>query len=303
MSILVSLQHTTSYRYDRPVVLGPQIVRLRPAPHCRTHVPTYSLKVTPAEHFVNWQQDPMGNWLARYVFPERTSEFSVSVDLLADMSVINPFDFFIEPAATEYPFVYDGEFSEELAPYLNMEQAGPRLAAYLASITRGKQNIVDFLVALNQTPARRCALCRAHGAGRAVDGGHARARLRLLPRQRLAAGADPASSRARGALRLRLSHPVEARREGARRPVRRGGGLHRPARLGRGLSAGRRLDRARSDFRPAHRRRPSAAGGDAALPRRRADLRRRRSRQGRVRIFDEAHARRREAARDISVFG
>ena len=148
MSILVSLQHTTSYRYDRPVMLAPQIVRLRPAPHCRTPVPSYSLKVTPAEHFVNWQQDPMGNWLARYVFPERTSEFTVAVDLLADMSVLNPFDFFIEPTATEYPFAYAGEFSEELAPYLNKEPAGPRLAAYLASITRSKQNIVDFLVGL-----------------------------------------------------------------------------------------------------------------------------------------------------------
>ena len=150
MSILVNLHHVTSYRYDRLVALGPQIVRLRPAPHCRTHVPSYSLKVTPAEHFVNWQQDPMGNWLARYVFPERTSEFTVSVDLLADMSVINPFDFFIEPSATAYPFAYAGEFSEELAPYLSKEPAGPRLAAYLASIARTKQNTIDFLVALNQ---------------------------------------------------------------------------------------------------------------------------------------------------------
>jgi uncharacterized protein (DUF2126 family)/transglutaminase-like putative cysteine protease len=150
MSILVNLQHTTSYHYDRPVMLGPQIVRLRPAPHCRTQVPSYSLKVTPTQHFINWQQDPMGNWLARFVFPERTGEFTVAVDLLADMSVINPFDFFVEPLATEYPFAYAGEFSEELAPYLNKEPAGPRLAAYLAAIPRAKENTIDFLVALNQ---------------------------------------------------------------------------------------------------------------------------------------------------------
>ena len=150
MSILVSLQHTTRYAYDRPVMLGPQIVRLRPAPHCRTAVPSYSLKVTPAQHFVNWQQDPMGNWLARYVFPERTREFAIAVDLIADMSVINPFDFFIEPMATEFPFAYAGEFSEELAPYLIKEPAGPRLTAFLASVSRVKQNTTDFLVALNQ---------------------------------------------------------------------------------------------------------------------------------------------------------
>jgi uncharacterized protein (DUF2126 family)/transglutaminase-like putative cysteine protease len=150
MSILVSLQHVSRYRYDRAVALGPHIVRLRPAPHCRTRIPSYSLKVTPTEHFVNWLQDPNGNWLARFVFPERTTEFTVTVDLLADMSVINPFDFFIDPVATNYPFVYPGEFDEELAPYLVKEKPGPLLRDFLASIARSPQNIVDFIVELNQ---------------------------------------------------------------------------------------------------------------------------------------------------------
>jgi uncharacterized protein (DUF2126 family) len=150
MSVLVSLHHATRYQYDRAVALGPQIVRLRPAPHCRTRIQSYSLKVTPAEHFVNWLQDPNGNWLARYVFPERTREFSVTVDLLADMSVINPFDFFVEPAATEYPFKYPSELDEELAPYLSKEPAGPLLTEYVASVPRAPLHIVDFIVALNQ---------------------------------------------------------------------------------------------------------------------------------------------------------
>ena len=150
MSILVSLQHVTRYRYDRAVALGPHIVRLRPAPHCRTSIRSYSLKVTPTQHFVNWQQDPNGNWLARFVFPERTTDFTVTVDLLADMSVINPFDFFIDPVAADYPFVYPSEFDEELAPFLSKEEAGPLLTKFLASVPREKQNIVDFIVALNQ---------------------------------------------------------------------------------------------------------------------------------------------------------
>jgi uncharacterized protein (DUF2126 family) len=150
MSVVVSLQHVTSYRYDRPVALGPQIIRLRPAPHTRTAIKSYSLKVTPAQHFVNWLQDPNGNWLARYVFPERTTEFSVSVDLIADMSVVNPFDFFIEPEAMEFPFVYASEFDEELAPYLVKEEAGPLLGKFVASVPRTRMNTVDFLVALNQ---------------------------------------------------------------------------------------------------------------------------------------------------------
>jgi len=150
MSILVSLHHVTRYNYDRLVGLGPQVVRLRPAPHCRTRVPSYSLKVTPAQHFVNWQQDPNGNWLARFVFPEKTREFTVTVDLTADMAVVNPFDFFIEPFAETFPFAYPAEFAEELAPYLYAEPAGPHLSAFLASIPRNGKNTVDFLVELNQ---------------------------------------------------------------------------------------------------------------------------------------------------------
>jgi uncharacterized protein (DUF2126 family) len=150
MSILVSINHFTRYKYDRPVVLGPQLIRLRPAPHCRTPVLNYSLKVTPAEHFVNWQQDPQSNWIARYVFPEKTTEFSIEVDFLADMRVINPFDFFVEPDADKMPVVYSADQRSELASYLTPEPAGPLLTAFLKTIHPDGINTVDFLVALNQ---------------------------------------------------------------------------------------------------------------------------------------------------------
>ena len=99
VSIHVALNHVTHYRYDRLVALGPQIVRLRPAPHCRTRILSYSLKVTPGKHFINWQQDPEANYLARFVFPEKTGELRIEVDLVAEMAVLNPFDFFLEPYA------------------------------------------------------------------------------------------------------------------------------------------------------------------------------------------------------------
>jgi len=150
MAIRVAINHKTEYRYDRLVKLGPQIVRLRPAVHTRTPVHSYSLKITPEEHFINWQQDPYGNFLARLVFPEKTRKFSVEVDLIAEMVVINPFDFFLEESATHYPFTYDKQLASELAPYRVIRANGPLLQKWVAGIDRSKAMTNDFLVALNQ---------------------------------------------------------------------------------------------------------------------------------------------------------
>ena len=149
MSIFVALHHVTHYAYDRPVSLAPQTVRLRPAPHTRTPILAYSLKVTPANHFVNWQQDPQGNWLARYVFPEPATEFKIEVDFTAEMTVINPFDFFVEPYAETFPFAYPDELKLELEPYMHTVPVEPKFAAYLAAIPRQAPNTVNFLVDLN----------------------------------------------------------------------------------------------------------------------------------------------------------
>lgn len=149
MSIHVALNHVTHYKYDRQVNLGPQIIRLRPAPHSRSRVLSYSLKVTPENHFINWQQDPQSNWLARLVFPEKTTEFKIEVDLVAEMSVINPFDFFLEPHAEHIPFQYEAWQRHELTPYLYKLAAEPKFQQYLDSIPREKTRSVDFLVALN----------------------------------------------------------------------------------------------------------------------------------------------------------
>ena len=154
MSIHVALHHVTHYHYDRAVQLGPQIVRLRPAPHSRTRILSYALKVSPGEHFINWQQDPQGNYLARLVFPEKTREFKVEVDLVAEMAVFNPFDFFLEPYAEKIPFRYTEGEATELAPYLVKLPAPPKFNRYLAGISRSPMASADFLVALNQQLSR-----------------------------------------------------------------------------------------------------------------------------------------------------
>ena len=151
MTLHVALNHRTQYDYDRPVEMGPQVIRLRPAPHSRTPIVSYALKIEPEGHFLNWQQDPHGNYLARVVFPEPVRHFHVTVDLVVDMVVFNPFDFFLEPQAESYPFTYDEQVAKDLEPYLEVEPAGANLQAWLDSLKPvGKQQSVDFLVMLNQ---------------------------------------------------------------------------------------------------------------------------------------------------------
>ncbi|MEO0895808.1 MAG: transglutaminase family protein [Bacteroidota bacterium] len=153
MSIQVAIRHRTKYTYDRFVKLWPQSIRLRPAPHTRTPILGYALKIQPEEHFINWQQDPFGNYVARVVFPEKTREFQVDVEVIAEMVSINPFDFFLEEYAEKVPFHYDAQLKKELSPYLEIKEAGPLLQSW---VTQAKdfqnqhERTVDFLVSLNQ---------------------------------------------------------------------------------------------------------------------------------------------------------
>ena len=150
VSIRVALRHTSTYHYDQHAVLGPQIVRLKPAAHCRTPIVSYSLKVTPDEHFINWQQDPFGNFQARLVFPESTTKMVIDVSLVADMTVINPFDFFIEEYAEHFPFQYPPDVLRDLKPFLEMSEGGPTFERYLRRIDRTPARMVDFLMNINQ---------------------------------------------------------------------------------------------------------------------------------------------------------
>src|SRR5262245_26617378 len=139
MSINVALRHLTHYRYDRAISLGAQTVRLRPAPHCRTRILSYSMQVAPEKHFINWQQDPQSNYVARLMFPEPTREFRIEVEVIAEMAVINPFDFFLEPHAETYPFAYEASLLKGLAPYLAADPLTALLERYLRSISRDRK--------------------------------------------------------------------------------------------------------------------------------------------------------------------
>src|SRR6185369_13669331 len=154
MAIRVGLEHVTRYRYDRPVVHAPHLIRLRPAPHARTPIHDYALTIRPDTHRVYWQEDPFGNRVARVVFREPVTELSIEVRLIADMTVLNPFDFFVESYAAKYLFRYDRLLAPELAPYLEIVERGPRLLAWVAGVDRRPRAIVPFLVALNERMQR-----------------------------------------------------------------------------------------------------------------------------------------------------
>ena len=151
MAIRVAINHKSLYRYDRLVNLSPHVFRLRPAVHCRTPIEAYSFKIEPENHFINWQQDPFGNYQARVVFQEPARALSIEVDLVADMTIINPFDFFLEASAEHYPFHYDAQLKEELTPFLEVKENDPRLTAWVADIPRTKKKLIDFLVEINQS--------------------------------------------------------------------------------------------------------------------------------------------------------
>ncbi len=146
----VALNHRTEYRYDKAVFLGPQVIQLRPAPHCRVPILSYSLDITPVNHLINWQMDPYSNRLARLLFPEKTDEFVVEVNLVADLSPVNPFDFFLEPGVEEYPFTYAEGLAQDLEPFRRVDAAGPRLQVFLADLKGEKCGTVSFLLTLNR---------------------------------------------------------------------------------------------------------------------------------------------------------
>jgi len=150
MSIVAALHHLTLYRYDRPVSLGMQTIRLRPAPHARSNIQSYSLKVSPKAHFINWQQDPFGNFLARVVFPDPVKEFRIEVDLVTEIRAFNPFDFFLEEYARDFPFTYEPSLREELIPYLEIKERGPGLLSWLEEFRSSRGGLIDFLVRVNQ---------------------------------------------------------------------------------------------------------------------------------------------------------
>lgn len=157
MAIHVAIEHVTTYRYDRAVRLSPHIVRLRPAPHCRTPVLAYSLRIEPEAHFLNWQQDPFGNYQARLVFPEATRVLRFVVDMTVALTNADPFDFFVDDSAERFPFAYSDALARDLGPYLARDDAGPRFTEWLGAFTDWNGSTVDFLVVLNRRMAAAIA--------------------------------------------------------------------------------------------------------------------------------------------------
>ena len=150
MGIQVALNHRTLYRYEKAISLGPQVIQLRPALHCRTPILSYSLDVTPSEHVLNWQLDPHNNRQARLLFSGKTNEFLVDVNLVADLTPYNPFAFFLEPGVEEYPFAYTPLLAKDLEPYRYVDRAGPRLLAFLESFRGRKSGTMSLLLDLNR---------------------------------------------------------------------------------------------------------------------------------------------------------
>ncbi len=221
MSIKVALNHRTQYRYDKAVSLGPHLIQLRPAPHCRTPILSYSLNVAPAKHFLNWQLDPYNNHVARVLFPEKTTEFLVDVDLVAELCPFNPFDFFLEPGVTDYPFKYEPGLARDLDPYLLLDPLGPLLRTFLANVSSEKHGTISFLVELNRRVRDEINYVTRLDPGVQTCEQTLEKRYRIVPRFFMAACTDSPQFGYRGALRLRILDSDCRRNSDGRRKHRR----------------------------------------------------------------------------------
>ena len=258
MGIQVALNHRTHYRYEKAISLGPQVIQLRPALHCRTPILSYSLDVTPSEHILNWQLDPHNNRLARLLFSEKTSEFLVEVNLVADLSPYNPFEFFLEPGVEEYPFAYAPELAKDLEPYRIVDPPGPLLQAFLESFVGRKSGTISLLLDLNRKVRDEIGYVDAPRAGRPDVRRDPREALGVVPRLCMAAGSESQKSWNRGTVCLGVSDSIAVRRPGVGRSGQRR--FSRSACLGRGVLAWRGLDWNGSDLGPARRRGSHPAG-------------------------------------------
>ena len=272
VGIKVALEHRTVYRFDRLNTVNPHVIRLRPAPHSRTPIESYSLTITPPEHFINWQQDPFGNFLARVVFPEPSRELSITVGLVADLEVFNPFDFFIEEYAETYGFRYPAELAADLEPYLRHVDEGPSgsgpgpaIKGWLRRFPIARPTLPSSRSSCSST--RRCNATSPTRCGWSPVSRPPTTRCcpgRVVPGLLLAARLAAPRTRTRRALRLGLPRPADGGHPGARRPERPGRGLHRPARVGGGLHPRRGLDRHGPDVGTVRRRGAHPALGHPA---------------------------------------
>lgn len=165
MSQRFALTHESRYRYARPVQLGPQLIRLRPAPHCRTPILSYALNIEPAAHWLHWQQDPLGNFMARVLTTEPVTSFSVTVEITAEIAPVNPFDFFVEPEAASWPFTPAPWLADMLLPYQRLDPLGPRFAELLADIPQERCGTVELLTSLAALVHQRIAYVKRHEPG------------------------------------------------------------------------------------------------------------------------------------------
>jgi transglutaminase-like putative cysteine protease len=149
LSTRVALHHVTTYRYDRDVALSPQVIRLRPAPYCRAAIENYSLRISPADHSLHWQLDPLHNYLARATFGSLARELQIEVDLTAHLEPYNPFDFFLEPETSTFPFRYEPSLAAQLVPYFELEQESPQFSRFFSSLAR-EAGTIDLIIALSR---------------------------------------------------------------------------------------------------------------------------------------------------------
>jgi len=113
-----SVHHKTTYRYKRPIRLGPHQLLFRPRDSFDQHLLDSHLDVTPEPSEVRWIHDVFGNCLTLVDFSAKCELLEFDTVIRLEHTPESAPDFRIEDYARSHPFSYSDDEAPDLAAYI-----------------------------------------------------------------------------------------------------------------------------------------------------------------------------------------
>jgi transglutaminase-like putative cysteine protease len=121
---LLTVRHSTVYRYEKAVMLGPHRLMLRPRDSHDLRLVEAELTLSPPG-VTRWMHDVFGNSVALVEFEESASELAIVSTLKIERYALRQPSFPIDPEAELYPFVYSASDRSDLGRLLERHYPDP----------------------------------------------------------------------------------------------------------------------------------------------------------------------------------